>query len=140
MTNIKDILSKRTKDDLSSYTELDESILEGWSIDYTIIKQSQFLIYISEQGQYLDLIQLRKKYSSQAKRIVINHPERSEVFSQMTDDLQVVDGNIINKEIAKLTKDQLLSVDIDQSNLTNLVLTVLEKEESEDDNNYESNS
>lgn len=140
MTNIKDILSKRTKDDLSSYTELDESILEGWSIDYTIIKQSQFLIYISEQGQYLDLIQLRKKYSSQAKRIVINHPERSEVFSQMTDDLQVVDGNIINKEIAKLTKDQLLSVDIDQSNLTNLVLTVLEKEESENDNNYESNS
>ena len=140
MTNIKDILSKRTKDDLSSYTELNESILEGWSIDYTIIKQSQFLIYISEQGQYLDLIQLRKKYSSQAKRIVINHPERSELFSQMTDDLQVVDGNIINKEIAKLTKDQLLSVDIDQSNLTNLVLTVLEKEESEDDNNYESNS
>lgn len=58
----------------------------------------------------------------------------------MTDDLQVVDGNIINKEIARLTKDQLLSVDIDQSNLTNLVLTVLEKEESEDDNNYESNS
>lgn len=140
MTNIKDILNTRTKDDLSNYTELDESILEGWSIDYTIIKQSQFLIYISEQGQYLDLIQLRKKYSSQAKRIVINHPERSDVFSQMTDDLQVVDGNIINKEIAKLTKDQLLSVDIDQSNLTNLVLTVLEKEESEDDNNYESNS
>lgn len=140
MTNIKDILSTRTKDDLSDYKELDESILKGWSIDYTIIKQSQFLIYISEQGQYLDLIQLRKKYSSQAKRIVINHPERSEVFSQMTDDLQVVDGNIINKEIARLTKDQLLSVDIDQSNLTNLVLTVLEKEESEDDNNYESNS
>ena len=140
MTNIKDILSTKNKDDLSNYTELDESILEGWSIDYTIIKQSQFLIYISEQGQYLDLIQLRKKYSSQAKRIVINHPERSDVFSQMTDDLQVVDGNIINKEIAKLTKDQLLSVDIDQSNLTNLVLTVLEKEESEDDNNYESNS
>lgn len=140
MTNIKDILSTRTKDDLSDYKELDESILKGWSIDYTIIKQSQFLIYISEQGQYLDLIQLRKKYSSQAKRIVINHPERSEVFSQMTDDLQVVDGNIINKEIARLIKDQLLSVDIDQSNLTNLVLTVLEKEESEDDNNYESNS
>lgn len=135
MTNIKDILSTKTKDDLSDYKELDESILEGWSIDYTIIKQSQFLIYISEQGQYLDLIQLRKKYSSQAKRILINHPERSEVFSQMTDDLQVVDGNIINKEIAKLTKDQRLSVDIDQSNLTNLVLTVLEKDESEDNNN-----
>lgn len=139
MTNIKDILSTKTKDDLSDYKELDESILEGWSIDYTIIKQSQFLIYISEQGQYLDLIQLRKKYSSQAKRILINHPERSEVFSQMTDDLQVVDGNIINKEIAQLTKDQRLSVDIDQSNLTNLVLTVLEKDESEDNNN-ESNS
>ena len=139
MTNIKDILSTKTKDDLSDYKELDESILEGWSIDYTIIKQSQFLIYISEQGQYLDLIQLRKKYSSQAKRILINHPERSEVFSQMKDDLQVVDGNIINKEIAKLTKDQRLSVDIDQSNLTNLVLTVLEKDESEDNNN-ESNS
>lgn len=135
MTNIKDILSTKTKDDLSDYKELDESILEGWSIDYTIIKQSQFLIYISEQGQYLDLIQLRKKYSSQAKRILINHPERSEVFSQMTDDLQVVDGNIINKEIAQLTKDQRLSVDIDQSNLTNLVLTVLEKDESEDNNN-----
>lgn len=135
MTNIKDILSTKTKDDLSDYKELDESILEGWSIDYTIIKQSQFLIYISEQGQYLDLLQLRKKYSSQAKRILINHPERSEVFSQMTDDLQVVDGNIINKEIAKLTKNQRLSVDIDQSNLTNLVLTVLEKDESEDNNN-----
>lgn len=135
MTNIKDILSTKNKDDLSNYTELDDSILEGWSINYTIIKQSQFLIYISEENNYIDLIQLRKKYSSQAKRILINHPENSEVFNQMNDDLQVVDGHIINKEIAHLTKEQRLIVDTDQSNLSNLVLTVLRKDESEDEVN-----
>ena len=40
-----------------------------------------------------------------------------------------------NKEIAHLTKEQRLIVDTDQSNLSNLVLTVLKKDESEDEVN-----
>lgn len=133
MANIKDIINLNQLD-LSQYTQLDSSSLDDWTIDYSIIKKSQFLIYIAQE-KYIELLQVGKKSLLQAKKIIIQDPSHSKLFSQMTEDLQLVEGEDLSKEINHLIKNKKLDVDIEKSNESTLVLHILEGEDHSNERN-----
>lgn len=137
MTNIKDLIQSESQINLDNYLELDQDVLTGWYVDINAIKQSQFLTYIVTD-RYIDLLQVRKAYSTLAKRIVINQPQNSDVFKQMNQDLQIVEGQLISKELNKLTIDNRIKIE-DTSNDKSLFITILPKQEEVSHNN-ESNS
>mgnify|MGYP001774232659 FL=1 len=114
MTNIKDLIQSNSVN-LDQYQKLDNQILEGWTIDYNILKQSQFLVYIS-LDHYIELIQVGKNSITKSKRLMINDPIHSSVFSQMTEDLQLVEGELISQEINQLTRQHKIEVNIEKSN------------------------
>lgn len=137
MTNIKDLIQSQSQIDFDNYIELDQDALSGWHVDINSIKQSQFIIYMSEEN-YIDLLQVNKAYSTLAKRIVINQPQNSDVFKQMTQDLQLVEGQLISKELNKLTIESRIKIE-QASNDKSLFITIL-PEQKEDSHNNESNS
>lgn len=135
MTNIKDLIQSNPVN-LDQYQKLDNQILEGWTIDYNILKQSQFLVYIS-LDHYIELIQVGKSSITKSKRLIINDPTHSSVFSQMTDDLQLVEGELISQEINQLTRQHKIEVNIEKSNDNNLSITILEGDEENNESDSE---
>lgn len=135
MTNIKDLIQSNPVN-LDQYQKLDNQILEGWTIDYNILKQSQFLVYIS-LDHYIELIQVGKNSITKAKRLMINDPIHSSVFSQMTEDLQLVEGELISQEINQLTRQHKIEVNIEKSNDNNLSITILEGDEENNESDSE---
>lgn len=135
MTNIKDLIQSNPVN-LDQYQKLDNQILEGWTIDYNILKQSQFLVYIS-LNHYIELIQVGKSSITKSKRLMINDPIHSSVFSQMTDDLQLVEGELISQEINQLTRQHKIKVNIEKSNDNNLSITILEGDEENNESDSE---
>lgn len=125
MTNIKDLIQSNPVN-LDQYQKLDNQILEGWTIDYNILKQSQFLVYIS-LDHYIELIQVGKNSITKAKRLMINDPIHSSVFSQMTEDLQLVEGELISQEINQLTRQHKIEVNIEKSNDNTIILSIIGK-------------
>lgn len=125
MTNIKDLIQSNPIN-LDQYQKLDNQILEGWTIDYNILKQSQFLVYIS-LDHYIELIQVGKNSITKAKRLMINDPIHSSVFSQMTEDLQLVEGELISQEINQLTRQHKIEVNIEKSNDNTIILSIIGK-------------
>jgi len=135
MTNIKDLIQSNPVN-LDQYQKLDNQILEGWTIDYNILKQSQFLVYIS-LDHYIELIQVGKNSITKSKRLMINDPIHSSVFSQMTEDLQLVEGELISQEINQLTRQHKIKVNIEKSNDNNLSITILEGDEENNESDSE---
>lgn len=135
MTNIKDLIQSNSVN-LDQYQKLDNQILEGWTIDYNILKQSQFLVYIS-LDHYIELIQVGKNSITKSKRLMINDPIHSSVFSQMTEDLQLVEGELISQEINQLTRQHKIKVNIEKSNDNNLSITILEGDEENNESDSE---
>lgn len=135
MTNIKDLIQSNSVN-LDQYQKLDNQILEGWTIDYNILKQSQFLVYIS-LDHYIELIQVGKNSITKSKRLMINDPIHSSVFSQMTEDLQLVEGKLISQEINQLTRQHKIEVNIEKSNDNNLSITILEGDEENNESDSE---
>lgn len=135
MTNIKDLIQSNPVN-LDQYQKLDNQILEGWTIDYNILKQSQFLVYIS-LDHYIELIQVGKSSITKSKRLIINEPTHSSVFSQMTKDLQLVEGELISQEINQLTRQHKIEVNIEKSNDNNLSITILEGDEENNESDSE---
>lgn len=135
MTNIKDLIQSNSVN-LDQYQKLDNQILEGWTIDYNILKQSQFLVYIS-LDHYIELIQVGKNSITKSKRLMINNPIHSSVFSQMTEDLQLVEGELISQEINQLTRQHKIKVNIEKSNDNNLSITILEGDEENNESDSE---
>jgi len=135
MTNIKDLIQSNSVN-LDQYQKLDNQILEGWTIDYNILKQSQFLVYIS-LDHYIELIQVGKNSITKSKRLMINDPIHSSVFSQMTEDLQLVEGELISQEINQLTRQHKIEVNIEKSNDNNLSITILEGDEENNESDSE---
>ena len=135
MTNIKDLIQSNSVN-LDQYQKLDNQILEGWTIDYNILKQSQFLVYIS-LDHYIELIQVGKNSITKSKRLIINDPIHSSVFSQMTEDLQLVEGELISQEINQLTRQHKIKVNIEKSNDNNLSITILEGDEENNESDSE---
>lgn len=135
MTNIKDLIQSNPVN-LDQYQKLDNQILEGWTIDYNILKQSQFLVYIS-LDHYIELIQVGKSSITKSKRLMINDPIHSSVFSQMTEDLQLVEGELVSQEINQLTRQHKIKVNIEKSNDNNLSITILEGDEENNESDSE---
>lgn len=135
MTNIKDLIQSNSVN-LDQYQKLDNQILEGWTIDYNILKQSQFLVYIS-LDHYIELIQVGKNSITKSKRLMINDPIHSSVFSQMNEDLQLVEGELISQEINQLTRQHKIKVNIEKSNDNNLSITFLEGDEENNESDSE---
>lgn len=135
MTNIKDLIQSNSVN-LDQYQKLDNQILEGWTIDYNILKQSQFLVYIS-LDHYIELIQVGKNSITKSKRLMINDPIHSSVFSQMTEDLQLFEGELISQEINQLTRQHKIEVNIEKSNDNNLSITILEGDEENNESDSE---
>ena len=68
---------------------------------------------------------------------MINDPIHSSVFSQMTEDLQLVEGELISQEINQLTRQHKIKVNIEKSNDNNLSITILEGDEENNESDSE---
>lgn len=132
MVNVKDLINIVDEDKYKNYEFIDKNSLGPWTVDYHLIAKSQFIVYRTEEDNYIDFLQVGRDKSSNSKKLLIKYPQFSDIFGQMDKDLQIVDGSLINDEIKNLTNEKRLSVDKSNSNSQNLVLNIY-KDPQEDE-------
>ena len=84
MTNVKDLIHN-TKGERDKYDSLTNENLSSAIIDRYVIQNSQWLVY-NKNKSYLNLVQLAKPLSSNAKHITILNANKSNRFNQINKD------------------------------------------------------
>jgi len=127
MTNVKDLIHN-TKGERDKYDSLTNENLSSAIIDRYVIQNSQWLVY-NKNKSYLNLVQLAKPLSSNAKHITILNANKSNRFNQINKDLVILNGKDILHEIDQLSKNNLVEIDSKQSNEDHLMLKFKESGE-----------
>lgn len=127
MTNVKDLIHN-TKGERDKYDSLTNENLSSAIIDRYVIQNSQWLVY-NKNKSYLNLVQLAKPLSSNAKHITILNANKSNRFNQINKDLVILNGKDILQEIDQLSKNNLVEIDSKQSNEDHLMLKFKESGE-----------